>query len=465
MSAATLPLAPTLALLSRRQALAGALGVGISVEFLGRKAFAAADGAMETRKLVVVICRGGMDGLSVSPPVGDPNYAALRGTIAIPGFDQPGGALKLDGTFGLHPALPSVHRLALRGEARIAPALASPDRARSHFEAQDVMENGATAAYGTDSGWLNRALQVMGPGKVKAMSVGATAPLILRGGIEAASWSPGPGLGRDPRLPGILQDLYANDPMLSRALASGLATEAMAKVATADATAALTDSSDMSGVASSAGAPASTMSAPAMGPPATAAPGSDMTGATGAGGPALQSALRQGLPAARKLGATLAGFMIQPGGPQVAAVSIDGFDTHANQGSSQGQLATRLAYLDAALDGLAEGMGPAWKDTAVVVVTEFGRTAHVNGTAGTDHGTGSTALLLGGALKKGGIVGDWPTLAQGKLFEDRDTAPTLDMRGLFKGLLAAQYGIDRRALDAVVFPDSAAVAPADGIIA
>ncbi len=190
-----------------------------------------------------------------------------------------------------------------------------------------------------------------------------------------------------------------------------------------------------------------------------------MAGATNAGGPALQATLRQGLPAARKLGATLAGFMIQPGGPQVAAVSIDGFDTHANQGSSQGQLATRLAYLDAALDGLAEGMGPAWKDTAVVVVTEFGRTAHVNGTAGTDHGTASTALLLGGALKRGGIVGDWPTLAQGKLFEDRDTAPTLDMRGLFKGLLVAQYGVDRHALDTVVFPDSAAVAPTTGIIA
>jgi uncharacterized protein (DUF1501 family) len=443
----------TLAALSRRQALAGALGLGISIEFLGRKAFAAADGATETRKLVVVICRGGMDGLSVSPPVGDPNYAALRGAIALPGFGQPGGALKLDDTFGLHPALASVHKLALKGEARIAPALASPDRARSHFEAQDVMENGATAAYGTDSGWLNRALQVMGPGKVKAISVGATAPLILRGGIEAASWSPGPGAGRDPRLPSILQDLYANDPMLSRALASGLATEAMAKVANADATAALIGADDMSSAAGPAGAPA----------PAMTAPGQSM--AANSDGQAVQAALRQGLPAARKLGATLAGFMIQPGGPQVAAVSIDGFDTHANQGSSQGQLATRLTYLDAALDGLAEGMGPAWRDTAVVVVTEFGRTARINGTAGTDHGTASTALLLGGALKPGGIVGDWPTLAQGKLFEDRDTAPTVDMRGLFKGLLVAQYGLDRRALDTVVFPDSAAVAPTMGVIA
>jgi uncharacterized protein (DUF1501 family) len=441
---------PTLSAFSRRQALAGALGVGITVEFLGRKAFAAVDGATETRKLVVVICRGGMDGLSVSPPVGDPNYAALRGAIAIPGFGQVGGALKLDDTFGLHPALPSVHRLALKGEARIAPAIASPDRERSHFEAQDVLENGATAAYGTDSGWLNRALQVMGPGKVKAISVGATAPLILRGGVEAASWSPGPGAGRDTRLPGILQDLYAHDPMLSRALASGLSTEAMAKVAGADATAALTQADAKSGGMTSAGG------APA---PAMAAPGADM-----AGGAALQGTLRQGLPVARKLGATLAGFMIQPGGPQIAAVSIDGFDTHANQGSNQGQLATRLAYLDAALDGLADGLEPAWKDTVVVVVTEFGRTSRINGTGGTDHGTASTALLLGGALKPGGIVGDWPTLAQGKLFEDRDTAPTLDMRAVFKGLLVAQYGIDRRALDTAVFPGSGAVAPTTGIV-
>jgi uncharacterized protein (DUF1501 family) len=430
------------AALSRRQALAGALGLGMTIEFIGRSAFAAADGAMTTRKLVVVICRGGMDGLSVSPPVGDPNYAVLRGPIAIPGFDQPAGALKLDDTFGLHPALASVHRLALKGEARIAPAVASPDRARSHFEAQDVLENGATAAYGTDSGWMNRALQAMGPGKVKAISVGATAPLILRGGVEAASWSPGPGAGHDPRLPGILQDLYAKDPMLSRALASGLATQAMAKVAGADATAALAQADDASATATT---PPPSMTAPAE-------------------GAAVQTALRQGIPAARKLGATLAGFMIQPGGPQLAAVSLDGFDTHANQGASQGQLATRLAYLDAALDGLADGMGPAWKDTAVVVVTEFGRTAHVNGTNGTDHGTGSTALLLGGALKPGGLVGDWPTLAPASLFEARDTAPSLDMRALFKGLLAAQYGLERRTLDTVVFPDSAAVAPLGGIV-
>jgi len=169
--------------------------------------------------------------------------------------------------------------------------------------------------------------------------------------------------------------------------------------------------------------------------------------------------------AARRIGATLAGFMVQPGGPQLAAVSLDGFDTHANEGASRGQLATRLSYLDAALDGLAQGLGPGWRDTAVVVVTEFGRTARVNGTGGTDHGTASTALVLGGGLQRGGIIGDWPTLADGRLFEDRDTAPTLDMRCLFKGLLAGQFGLGRAALDTVVFPGSFAATPADRLIA
>lgn len=426
----------TLPLSTRRQTLIGGLGLGLSVTFLGRAALAASDRALARRKLVVVICRGGMDGLSVSPPVGDPDYARLRGSIALPGFGQPGGALKLDDTFGLHPSLAAVHALALKGEARIAPAVATSDRARSHFEAQDVLENGATGAYGTDTGWMNRALQALGPGKASAISVGGTAPLILRGPIEAASWSPGPDSEADPRLPGILQDLYAGDPLLSRALASGLETRARAGVAAADAASALGSSApDASG-------------------------GAGMSGAADPRGPQPR-----GVALARQVGATLAGFMTEPGGPQLAAVSIDGFDTHANQGAAQGQLANRLAYLDAALDGLAQGMGAGWKETAVVVVTEFGRTARVNGTGGTDHGTASTALLLGGALERGGIVGDWPTLAEGRLFEARDTAPTLDMRGLFKGLLAGQFGLERAALDRQVFPESASVAPAVGLVA
>jgi len=412
--------------LTRRAALTGAAGLGFTVEFLGTRAFADSDKASAKRRLVAVICRGGLDGLSLSPPVGDPDYAALRGPIAIPRFGEAGGALPLDRTFGLHPALVQVRALAMKGQARIAPAIATPDRERSHFEAQDVLESGANVVYSASSGWLNRALEAMGPpGKVKAMSVGPTAPLILRGRIEAASWSPGGEAQTDHRLPAILHDLYANDPLLGPALASGLTTQAMAKVATADANMAASGAS---------------MSDPAPAP------------------------LAQGLAQARKVGATLAGFITQPDGAQVAAVSIDNFDTHANQGAAEGQLANRLAYVDAFLDGLASGLGPTWRDTVVVMATEFGRTARVNGTKGTDHGTASTALLLGGALRPGGIVGDWPTLRQASLFENRDTAPTLDMRGLFKGVLRDHMGVDRRALDTTVFPDSASVAPVTGLV-
>ncbi|MBA3811404.1 MAG: DUF1501 domain-containing protein [Caulobacteraceae bacterium] len=306
---------------SRRHALLGALGLGITVDFLGARAWADSERASAGKKLVVIVCRGGLDGLSLSPPVGDPHYQALRGPIALAPFGQPGGALKLDGAFGLHPAMAATHRLAMSGEARIAPAVATPDRERSHFEAQDVLESGAAVVYGTSSGWLNRALETMGPGgKVKALSIGATAPLILRGRIEAASWSPGAAVETDHRLPGILHDLYAGDPLLGPALASGLATRDMAKVATADA--AMLPASEMPGAASG------TVEAQAV-----------LGGATYKGG------ARQAPALARNLGATLAGFMTQPGGAQVAAVVIDGFDTHANQGAAEGQLAVRLSYV------------------------------------------------------------------------------------------------------------------------
>ena len=432
--------------LTRRAALNAAASTGLMVTFLGRAAYAAVDRDLARRKLVVFICRGAMDGLSVSPPIGDPDYVPLRGEIAIPGFGQPDGALRLDDTFGLHPRLTAIHALALKGQARIAPAVATPDRARSHFEAQDVLESGAGAVFGTSSGWLNRAMQAMAPTqRIEALSVGAQAPLILRGKIQAASWSPGGYKDRDARLPGILTDLYAGDPVLSQALASGLSTEAMAKIATAP--------------------------DPAMAPAAQAVTGAPTAGAMAPNAPYAQVAQqaqrqiqRNAAATARKLGVTLAKFMTEPNGPQIAAVSLDGFDTHANQGASEGQLAGRLSYLDAAIDGLSTGLGAEWSNTVVLVATEFGRTAHINGAKGTDHGTGSTALLLGGGLKRGGIVGDWPTLAPTRLFENRDTAPATDMRSLFKGVLAEQLGVDRRALDTTVFPDSTVAPPLAGLV-
>ena len=408
---------------SRRGLLATAAAFGLSLQLLAVPAMAA-DSALNKKKVIVVICRGGMDGLSVAPPVGDGDYQALRGGLALED-----GALPLDGTFALHPQLAAVHAMAKAGEARIVPAVATPDRARSHFEAQDVLETGAGGVYSTTSGWLNRAVETLSAHrKVDAISIGATAPLLLRGKAPTASWSPGRGVDVEARLPTLLQDLYRNDPLLGPALARGLATEAMAKEA-------------------------------AAGLPGDA--GMMIKAGGGAQPRAVRAAAQQGRDAARALGQSLAGFMREPGGPTVAAMSLDGFDSHANQA---GLLTARLAYLDAVLDGVRQGLGPEWKNTVVVVATEFGRTARVNGTAGTDHGTGSTALLLGGALKPGGIVGDWPTLKQQALFEDRDVAPTLDMRSLFKGVLAEHMGVDRAALDTAVFPQSGAVRPVLGLV-
>jgi uncharacterized protein (DUF1501 family) len=420
--------------LNRRSLLSLGAGLGLGVTFLGSQAFAASEGDLARKKLVVVICRGGMDGLSVSPPVGDPNYAALRGSIAM----KPTDVLKLDATFGLHPQLSAVHALAAKGQARIAPAIASPDRARSHFEAQDVLETGASGVYGADTGWLNRTLEALAPvRKVEGLSVGTTAPLILRGKVQSASWSPGKGVDESARLPTLLQDLYKTDPLLGPAFARGLETETMAQQAMTAMTA----------------TPA--MNIAAASTPATSAP-APMSATR-----ANDRQNRQGDEAARKLGATLGGFMIQPGGPQIAAISLDGFDTHAGQ---PGQIATRLSYLDAVLDGLHRGLGDDWKNTVVIAVTEFGRTARVNGTSGTDHGTASTGLILGGALKPGGIVGDWPGLDQNALFENRDTAPTLDTRALFKGVLAEHMGVDRALLETKVFPDSKTAKPLTGLV-
>lgn len=389
--------------LSRR-----AFAAGLSLPFLARVAHA---GVPADRKFVVVICRGGLDGLSAVPPVGDPDYRALRGPLAIGD-----GALALDGTFALHPQLSAIHALARAGQVRIAPAAASPDRARSHFEAQDVLETGAPGVYATTSGWLNRAVAALSAGgKVEALSVGPTAPLILRGPAAAGSWSPGRGVDAEARLPALLQDLYKDDPLLGPALARGLATESLARE----------------------------------------------TGAGGAQMAGMRTGPAQGREAARGLGQSLAGFLKAPGGPQLAAVSLDGFDTHANQG---GLLGVRLAAFDALVHGLHTGLGAEWKNTVVLAVTEFGRTARANGTGGTDHGTASTAFVMGGALKAGGIVGDWPTLKRQALFEDRDVYPALDLRSLEKGLLFEHMGLDRRALDTTVFPDSAAVRPLLGLV-
>jgi uncharacterized protein (DUF1501 family) len=391
-------------ILTRRSALALGASAGLSAAFLGSGAATAATFA--DRKLVVIICRGAMDGLSVVPPVGDPNYAVLRGAIAIP----PDKALKLDETFGLHPQLATLYAMIQSGQARVAPAVAIPQRIRSHFEAQDMLENGSGQLYGAATGWLNRTLQVVQPRRpIHALSIGTQEPLILHGPAEADSWSPGGRIDPTARIATTLTDLYRDDPLLGPALAAGLKVETQA---------------------------------------------STLNGGQAPKGGDVQA-----------FAVTAAKFLRAPDGPSIAVLSLDGFDTHANQGGVNGQLANRLGVMDKVLAGLRDGMGDQWSKTVVVAATEFGRTAHVNGTGGTDHGTASTVILAGGALARGGIVGDWPTLDQAKLFENRDLAPTLDVRQVFKGVLIEHLGVDGRSLETVVFPHSGEAKPVRGLIA
>lgn len=376
--------------LNRRSLMAA----GLSLTFTGR---AAAQSRGQRRKLVVMVARGAMDGLSVTVPTGDANYHPLRGNLAVE------GALALSDGFGLHPSLAGLHALHAAGQMRWAPAVAIPARIRSHFDAQDVLENGGEGLRQATDGWLNRALAVTGG---TGLSIGPQTPLILRGMAPTSSWAPGGQVEGGDRIASLLQDLYVDDPMLATNLARGLETEAMAMQ-------------------------------------------------VGDGAPLRRNDVNG-------LGQAVARLMSGETGADIVALSVDGWDTHARQNA---QMTARLAGLDQIIGGLRDGLGSEWADTAVVVVTEFGRTARANGTGGTDHGTASTMLLAGGALTPGGPIGDWPTLADNRLFEGRDLAPTLDVRSMFKGLLRDHIGVDRAALDARVFPDSAAEAPTlDGLV-
>ncbi|MFN7128904.1 MAG: DUF1501 domain-containing protein [Brevundimonas sp.] len=381
-----------------RRALLGASAAGIGLAFAGR---VAAQSRGPAKKLVVVIARGAMDGLSVTVPYADPNYVPLRGGLALPAPGETDGALALGEGFGLHPALTGLHGLYRRNQLRFAPAVALPVRIRSHFEAQDVLENGGESLNRLDDGWLNRALIAAGGSRLQGLSIGAQTPLILRGDAPVSSWAPGGRVRGGDRIASLLQDLYVDDPILGQNLARGLATEALI----------------------------------AMGGPGETVRRNDV----------------------QALGRATAKLMTGPEGADIVAVSLDGWDTHAGQ---RGQLQTRLTGLDQLIAGLEVGLGDEWAQTVVVVATEFGRTARANGTQGTDHGTGSSLLLAGGALKPGGPIGDWPTLADNRLFEGRDLAPTLDIRSVFKGVLRDHLGLERAALDARVFPDSGAEAPA-----
>lgn len=402
-------------------------------------------GAARDPRLVLVILRGAMDGLAAVPPCGDPDYARQREEIAIAPPGSSGGALALDRTFALHPAFAFLHESYAAQELLVFHAVASPYRARSHFDGQDVLENGTEQPHAVGTGWLNRALAALPASPVAAragsaragsarqelgIALGQNLPLVMRGPAAVASWAPSRLAALDEETLQRVQDLYSHDPLLAQRLADALAASAMAGSATESAM------------------------------PGNAATGSAMPGSM-VGPNAAAHAAARGAPGARyvELVRAAAGFLRRDDGPRVAVFDTSGWDTHANEGGAQGQLGQRFAALDQGLRTLRAELGPAWRDTAVVLATEFGRTAAVNGTRGTDHGTATAAFLVGGAVRGGRVIADWPGLSTRALYQQRDLAPTLDLRSVLKGVLHEHLGVAPLALEETVFPQSSGARP------
>ncbi len=373
-------------------------------------------------RFLTIILRGALDGLATVAPVGDPDWLALRGDNALT-IDGKVPALKLDDFFALNPAMPNLHRMFEAKEAIIVHASATPYRDRSHFDGQDVLESGLPKVSASESGWLNRALAgIASAGRVdprgsKAFAVGPVTPLVVRGPAPVLSWSP-------------QRVMPASEDTVQRLLA--LYRDCDAKFAGV-----LEDNSKL----------ARSMERPGNGQkPAAPGPGQVRAYFSEAAG-------------------TAAKFLSQPDGPRVGALALDGWDTHFNEGIAQGRLSQLLAALDEALAAIKTNMGAAWPQTVVALATEFGRTARINGTEGTDHGTATVALLVGGALKGGRVIADWPGLKPANLYQDRDLKPTTDLRAVLKGVLRDHLRADEKTLAQSVFPGSEAVKPMTGLVA
>jgi uncharacterized protein (DUF1501 family) len=352
-------------------------------------------------RLVFVVLRGGLDGLMAVPALGDPEFERARGPLAV--YEQP--VLPLDGFFGLHPALAQVHGLYRAQEALVLHAVGLPGSGRSHFDAQQLLESGGLAPYQTDSGWLARAL---GGGQAgRALSMSTALPLSLRGGPDAHmgadTWTPSVLPEPSAELVARLQRVYAPDAPLAQALADAQALRERAV------------------------APQRMASGPAGGRQAGR----------------FEAVALQG-----------AHFLAAPGGPQVLVMDMGGWDSHAGAANPNGPLANNLRQLDAGLGAMAQHLRASgvWSQTRVLVVTEFGREVAVNGTLGTDHGSAGAALMLGGGLRGGRVLSDWPGLAPRQRFEGRDLRVTQGLREVFAQVLVHHLGLSAASVARDILP-------------
>lgn len=409
----------------RRRLLRAALGGAAASALLPAATLSLAGAAPPgTPRLVLVILRGGLDGLAAVPAPGDPGFAEARGLLAQGEAPAP----PLTETFALHPALRTLHALYGRGEAAVLHAIGLPYRERSHFDAQQMLESGATRPFALDTGWLGRALTEMPQAKDPAVARSrgiafqASVPLVLRGAAAVDTWLPPQRAEPAPQAVADLAQrvalLYAADPSLNPAFQRALELHGPAAAAMAGA--------------------------------AAATNGGMAGGVTG----------RLGL-----LAEHAAAFLAREDGPQLAVMEMGGWDTHANQlgvlGGASGT-AGHLAALDGLLAALHQGLsapptGDLWQRSLILVVTEFGRTVAVNGTAGTDHGGASVALALGGAVRGGRVLADWPGLAPQQRTDGRDLRATTDLRALFKTALHRHLGLPLDAVHARLLPGSEAL--------
>jgi uncharacterized protein (DUF1501 family) len=347
--------------------------------------------SLEPKRLIVIFLRGAVDGLNVVIPYRETAYYQNRPRIAIPQPGKEGGALDLDGQFGLHPALATLIPLWQQKSLAFVHASGSLEPTRSHFEAQDNMETGVPGAHAQD-GWMNRLLTTMtGQNPVQAVNVGSTTPRILSGRASVATLALGRGAARaialdKPQVATAFDNLYSSNDVLSKAYKEGrFARKAL-----------LSDLDAETKMANN-GAPLP----------------------NGFAGDARR----------------LAQVMVKDARVKLGFMAIGGWDTHVNQGASQGQLARNLEQLGKGLGALQATLGSAYQDTAILVMSEFGRTAHENGDGGTDHGHGNIMGVMGGSINGGKVYGDWRGLSSEQLHENRDLAITTDFRDVIATVL------------------------------
>jgi len=313
-------------------------------------------------------------------------------SAALPDYE---GAAKLGDMFSLHPAFAEVGAAYASGEVLFVHATATSYRDRSHFDGQDLLESGAAQANTRRDGWLNRLVALMAQdGPPRALAIAPTMPLALRGSAPASSYAPSALPDASADFMDRVAQLYSEDEQLGALYAKALETRAMA----------------------------------------------------------ADDTLRN-LRDAQKAGELAASLMRGDDGARIAMIELGGWDTHANQ---RGAFARPARNLDTLLGAYAKSMGPAWNNTLVLVATEFGRTARYNGTGGTDHGTASAALLMGGAVRGKRVLGDWPGLADSNLYQGRDLMPTTSLESVLAGAVAEHFGLDPARAMADLFPGRSA---------